>query len=462
MLKLITRFSIFLTASFVLITLPSVLLGKLTNPYVAMVMLAHGRSNIADGANRKIISTDLGRSLRFRHHLPFTHISEVMFAPVRHQVLVATILSDFKARRFERGFYLHNILTGKTLELTFLSGDQFHGNWGGYFPAFSRQGDKIAYFDPVDHWLYMYDLHTEQKNPVKQFDADFVTVSWSNDGTNFAVASEKVLSVFRIDGSLVFEIVLQRPDFYPVWTEDGRYLFTDYFTSQYSQNPPIDVFDAQTGEKIQLKGAPAGNNVNLGRCSSRWLTYVYDEANLRKGYVLEMTTGEKLLLNDHPALKEQNIDWIVPTEDCNHFLIRSASSRRRYTPYPQPQTYYLADTTLAQVNLVAEDIVPVWMGTEVDKLYYQQYDPSAGKIRLYHRSLIPQEEPSLLAEFDLVEGALRWADDFSFATYLEPPNATRGVDGGRLALLRPDENQTRYLTGADEYAVYYYQYRWRG
>jgi hypothetical protein len=468
MVKLSVRFAWFAIIAVILISTLALVVGRLIDTYAITAQFAGPASSLAQ-RNGDIMLIDLNRSLRADYKMPFKYVNSVDIWGIRHNLFITTRHNSVPNQRYERGFYVHNILTGETHTLSHSVSDSFPvPDVVSYSNMYLRDQDKMVFYEPHTQTIYLYDFNTGERTEVWTFDegpADpYLSISPSSDGQKLAVTGrfrENLIYIFNLDGTPPTTLPSNGRISYLSWMQNDQYLFLQNFES--GNNTPIDLISVEDGTEHPYTVDMEGTNVSWWGCEERWLRYVVINNRFREGYVLDMTTGEKVRVNDHPLLVNQNIEMIWPNEDCESFIIYGfAGSSRNMSPTMQP--IYYADTMFEEIRLIDDAATGTWYGEPEDNtFYYRKDDTTTQKTTIYKRMLKPWGEPIKIAEYDLIEGWTQWAQDRSFITYTE--RSGRGnyytPYSGRLIIYDPETGEKRYLTREDERLDYYLLYRWQ-
>jgi hypothetical protein len=403
---------------------------------------------------------DFHRRLRTDYFLPAEgeYSANLIFGS--HHVFFVTSSQSPQTRLYKHGIYRHTLVSGETIPVYEAESSRpFNASPNTY--AISSSADKIAFFDPLDSTLYILHIGTGAKFSLGVLEHRQVTgfMAWSPDETMLAVNArnlgENLLYIYNADGSAPRTYDFDRIDFYPAWTQDSRYVVLQ--NADAEGNGFIDFIRADDGTEHPLTVGLRGINLTWQSCDSLWITYVVNRG-FREGFILNLDTGEKIRVNDHPLLKRESIDSIIPSRDCESFFI-SAYAGLLTDLLPPAHPLYVWQN--GEVQLIDDQVI-FWEQEADNTFYYEKQD--ANWTYGYRQNLNPLGEPVLVTEYESVNGRLRWTEDRALATYTEQPPVSFGrqtrPSRGRLTLFFPDTGQKLYLTESTETLFYYDQYRW--
>jgi hypothetical protein len=466
MVKLLIRLLLPILIVFMVITGGAALVGNMIDTYAVSAMVSSPRSQ--SGLFERFVLFDVRRNLRVPYLPPIENIASLTPWYGNDKLIITAQKGTFRDKDYERNLYIHNLYTGESITVSEIQSEEALGA-NVYYPNFSPSGDKMVYFETYDQTLYLFDLNTQSRKALWTADGNisnpgYVSAAWSYDGAKVAFSprtfttSEQSLIVFDTenDEKWQYEFLFgDVGDFNPQWSEGGDYIILRRFND--SVNTEVYILRASDGTRLPFTEGLQAARFNLGMCEDKWLTYSVHENRTRRGYILNLQTGETLRVNTHPMLRELNVGWITPQSDCEHFIVSgyrsSTSFNSRYTPL------YLVNSDLSSVQRIHQGAVI--MRVDENTIIYETIDLQTKRNSLYQRTLFPLSAPILLREYSSIETGMQWSEDYSLALYeADDPRQLQTPYGGRLIVFDVEREQTHYLTRKDERVSFYRLYKW--
>jgi Tol biopolymer transport system component len=469
MLRWFLRITVGLTLIFGLLMAASAVIGRGTNPEVMRLLIAP-QSSVNSPNHIRLV--DLSRLLIADHAVPLENIQQMALTYyVEHQATVSTYYANSYTKEYTAGLYLYDYSTGSLTNIFTADADepfnQVRSSFFSFFPAASHQGDRLAFIHPMDQQLTVIDIDTRQTTTLSntelfQQPTGPEMLTWSPDDTQIAAKIGKTLYAVNADGSNQREYPFDSNNFYPSWSADGRYLWIQrYQGTTQPKNQPIEILDASDGSRHPFTQDLEGIDAYWWGCEDRWLTYTVVNGNQRDGYILDLNTGDKVRVNDHPLLAEESVEFISPLTNCQQFVVsgyipdRAALSNAASSGVMPPT--YLFDITTRSVEFL-DNASGVLQSEEENEIYYQKRDDTT--IQIFKRTINPLSEPVLVREFPVVKSVwVSWSMDFSFFIYLNPVSSN--LYGGTLNIFDGQTGRTYTLTSPDELVQTFTHYKWR-
>jgi WD40 repeat protein len=460
------RIAVGLSLCFSLVMAAASLAGHWMDTPVAIALVSPKGNNAYAEPPTKVAFFDLGRFLRADHAIPLDHIQQVAFAGPVGQLTVSTYFGDNSNKRYEASLYRYNYLAGK---LTLI--DRFESNrpsfsadgvYYDYFPAPSPDERKLAFLNPSDRKIHIYDLATEQVTVLENLELGEGlprALSWSPDGTQIALPQYQTLYIANTQSDRVSEYHFETNQFTPLWTEDSQHLLIQQFGGNIGINEPVfQLINADDGTEVTRTQNLDGNILYVSDCESRWLGYFESDDAGQASYLLDMQSDRMIRLNDDPLLANESIEGITALPNCHQFLLRTGHLIP-FNSLSQPlYSLYLFDLTTNKASLVDDEITAVVNSTD-EAIYYERVASESDKRQLIRHVLVPLGEPAVLNEYPPVRASwLNWDEGMAFATFLVS-NSSNYYDS-RLGLLNPETGRTYLLSSADELIQSYLQLSW--
>jgi hypothetical protein len=477
MLRWFLRVTLGLTLLFGLLMAASAVIGRGLNPPVLVAMISQQRASTFRSPTQ-VALIDLNRFLRADRLIPLDYLQQVSFNySTQRDVTVTTYQADSRTKYYKAGLYVYDLITDTLTDVVVEESDKPFdisntGYYYHFFPSPSHRGDRVAFVHPVDQKLYSYDFETQQTSLLNNFTlpvsesepgvAGGYAINWSPDDTKILIKADETVYILNTEGPGQREYEFDTADFYPTWSENGQYLWTQRFnTTGQMENVPIEMIDLSTGGPLAFTQNIRAINVSWWGCDTRWLTYTVATKNRREGYILDLRDGTTVRVNDAPLLAKESIDFISPLPNCEQFWVTGRPNDPLAGASGQPgvmRPMYLFDFATQSVQYV-DEMTGILRLSDEGEIYYEQRDFNPNTFRIIKRVLEPLGTPEVMQEYNRINASwLNWSSDFSYAIF---QRQSRTYTGGPPNYLDGASGQVYPLMGEDEYIQTYSWFNWR-
>jgi Tol biopolymer transport system component len=476
MLTRLLRLTLILLLISSLLTTISTVIGRASDPIVLAALITPNEKGPQSKPPDEVVLLDLSRFLRADQRIPINQLEYAFFNYTRLGRLLATTYDrqlvgkkyQYQADTYEYDYVSQRLSQVSSYQSAF-AGLSSNGEYYHSIPTASRDGRQLAFIDPIDLRLNLYDTVNEETTVLS--DLSFAegpppALSWSPDSRYIALQTTTSLNLVSVQDGTVRPIdmeVLGPAYFYPTWSDNSRYIWIQrpvpIGSVSVSKNPSIQILDAETGEELALTRELSGRLSLWWGCDSRWLGYIVTTDDGADGYLLDLELGNTLRLNDTPLLADVKIDSISMLPNCTQLVVMGQQSD---TPPVGPQRpmapLYVFDIASKSAELIDERAAIV--SATDQQILYEKAVGSSNQLQLFRRDLDPLTAPVLVSEYlGEARSWSNWSPDFTFATYIQP--ASINSSGGALRYLNAKNGQISPLIPESEFVQGYMQDHWR-
>lgn len=342
---------------------------------IPLLLLAVGASIIGRGMQTEIVTVattpryavaddvlfrlvDLNRRLPVNVPVPVDNISDINLTS-GHDALILTrmITQDFS----HYGLHYFDVLSGNLRSLINhdapgrVSVYQQSANiFQNFSPVFSPDGTMIAFVDPIEQTVNVYNLETGTTvlRQEMQYTTQFVPFGWSPDSTQLAYRElAGALVVLSVDGSSVREYDVGSGQ--PMWSRDGRWILM--MRGGGAERAPIRIIDAGTGETHPHIEGVSGTSATWS-CDNQWLSYAVSENGTLEVHLLNLETGNIYDPHNRTALSGINIGYFYWLPDCHRMILTGSREYRQVSQVMVPPLmFFVLDASSQAIHLLTDN-----------------------------------------------------------------------------------------------------------
>lgn len=153
MLKVSFVSSLIIILASTILSSGAIFVGSFANPHTITAVMSV--RTVENDSSLRLALFDLNYSLSVNYGIPIAHILDIDLWYAPYEVLVTTRHDDYPNKTYERGLYLHHLLTHETIPVHTAYTDNPIIN-SNYPKATSHE--QIIFFEPVDGSVYRFDL----------------------------------------------------------------------------------------------------------------------------------------------------------------------------------------------------------------------------------------------------------------------------------------------------------------